>query len=84
METTEIVKMIQDGGFICLLIILAVPKLRKKVFNGDGSKEIREQLTLMETNHLHSLDTKLDRLIEEEIKGNEEVRTLIRVMQNKI
>ena len=81
------IQMVQDIGFVGLLIVLAIPKLRKLIFNGEnGNKEIgqlKDQLNALENNHLHEITAKLDRLIEEEIKGNEEVRTLIRMMKKR-
>ena len=66
-EILTIVDLLQSGGLFALLAILAIPKLRKMVFNGNGNekalKEIRE-------NDLEHIAAKLDKLIETTQKGN--------------
>lgn len=57
----SIINLIQDGGFITLLIILAVPRLRKKIFNGED-KTINTKLDLIESNHLHAISETLKRI----------------------
>jgi hypothetical protein len=40
MDVIQYIDLVQNGGFIGLLIILAVPKLRNKIFgNGNGYQE---------------------------------------------
>ena len=70
MELFNFIDLISSMGFTGLLIILAIPKLRKRIFgNGNGAelKEIKE-------NHLHDIAQKLDRIIEQ----NQEVLIILR------
>lgn len=68
---------IQSVGFIGLLIILAVPKLRKLIFNGGNGAEKR--IKHLEENHLHEIAEKLDKLIEQ----NTEILIIIRDLKDK-
>lgn len=52
-------------GFTGLLIILAIPSLRKKIFNGngDGDKKMQNDLTLIKDNHLHEIKDGNDQIL---------------------
>lgn len=49
------------GLLMGLLVVLAVPQLRKKVFNGNGN--FKKEITEIKENHLHGVDAKLDKII---------------------
>ena len=57
-EVLTIVNAVSGLGFTGLVIVLAIPKLKRLVFgNGNGAKEITE-------NHLPHLEQKMDKIIE--------------------
>ena len=57
-EILPIVNAISGLGFTGLVLVLAVPKLKKMIFGkGNGTKEIT-------TNHLPHLEQKMDKIIE--------------------
>lgn len=63
MDAVQFVSFIQDVGFTGLLVILAVPSLRKKIFNGNGNgdyKKLQNELSSIRENHLHEIKTLLD------------------------
>jgi len=72
-EITAIIEIVQNIGFVGLLVVLAIPKLRRLVFNGNGnSKELKE----IRENHLEHIATKLDKIIDiqtENAKGIDKV-----------
>jgi len=81
-EITGLIEIIQNAGFIGLLIVLAIPKLRRSIFgtNGNGSsKELKD----IKENHLHDIANKLDTLIETQRKGNEDVRKVLFIIERK-
>ena len=50
-EFKQIIDFIQAGGFVGILIILSVPKLRNLIFNGNiSTDEVAEKVV---GNHLH-------------------------------
>ena len=54
-------------GLLGLLIVLAIPKLRRFIFNGNGNEKALKEI---KDNHLHGIEKKLDKLIETTQKGN--------------
>jgi len=54
------ISFIQGLGFSGLLIILAVPRLRKLIFNGDTSG-LKEQIDNIGNNHVHEVGQKVDK-----------------------
>ena len=89
MEILDISKTIVETGSTAVLLavmtILAVPPLRKKVFgglNGDASG-IKDKLQIIEENHLHTLEGKLDKLMEAENEGNLISKEILLVLKNK-
>jgi len=58
---------IQSIGFIGLLTILAIPKLRKFIFNGNDSG-VKKELQELKDNHFHELGQKLERIIEQNVE----------------
>lgn len=68
----NIVDIIQKIGLVGVLIILAVPQLRAKIFgNGNGEiTELKNQISTLQTNHLRHLEEKIDKLTEKEDEGN--------------
>lgn len=89
MEILAIGKAITDTGstvaLIGVLAVLAIPPLRKKIFGGlNGSAEnIQSTLKTIEENHLHTLEDKLDRLMEAEKEGNLISKEILFVLKNK-
>lgn len=74
-EITTTIDAIQGIGFVGLLIILAIPALRKKVFNGNGEyKDLEDKISSLQDNHLHDLSNKIDELMKEERQGNDIVK----------
>lgn len=64
-QVIQIIDFIQNLGFTGLLIILAIPKLRKRIFNGNGHKDIKSDIIkTIEENHFHLVNEKLDGLNE--------------------
>ena len=65
-QAIQIIDIIQSIGFTGLLIILVVPKLKRKVFgngNGNGTTQIKNDIIkTIEENHFHSVNEKLDGL----------------------
>ena len=70
-------KTVLEGGstaaFIGLLVVLAVPKLRAKIFGKNGENgheqtqrldEIEDKLSLLATNHMEHLQKGIDKMIE--------------------
>jgi hypothetical protein len=50
-EIQTFVSILQSGGVIAILVILAVPSFKKKVFGNGDTKELKE----IRDNHLHEL-----------------------------
>jgi len=56
----QIVEWVSSLGFVGVLIVLAIPRLKNKLFNGgDNGKALKE----IKENHLHDMTAKLDKLI---------------------
>ena len=85
METIiPIIDIVQGGGFVSLLIILAIPRLRKMVFNGNGTSNIKADIIKeIETNHFHSVNEKLDGLNDtlKDIRDN--TRDTLNILERK-
>lgn len=84
MEIITIGKAIVETGstavLIGLLVVLAVPALRKKIFN---SETIHEKLDIIQSNDLGHIDNKLDRLMEAEKEGNLISKEILFVLKNR-
>jgi len=86
-EITTLIDFIQNIGFVGLLIILAIPSLRKKIFNGEG-----KIITDIRDNHLHEIkeilkETKDDQKschirIEEKLEDIKEHLIYLKAKQN--
>jgi len=62
MET--VITYIEGIGFVGLLVILAIPKIRKWAgfSNGNGSKEVLKALEEIKENHLHDLGERMTKI----------------------
>lgn len=75
MEALQIINFIQDIGFVGLLIVLAVPRLRQAIFGLNGydrmRKEMQEIHKLMRNEHRTLNDTLTKHMADEaiEMKG---------------
>lgn len=77
------------AALIGVLVILAFPKLKAKIFNGNGYDkkvdDIGKTLLDLETNHLHTIEEKIDKLHEKFdvlIEVNREMLFHIKEMRN--
>lgn len=69
------------AAFIGLLVVLAIPKLRNKIFGNGG--EVEQKLNVLETNHLHTINETLER-IERKMEKLEEINEGIIYIKAKI
>ena len=85
------------GMLIAVMTAMAIPALRKKIFgglNGDAV-DIKDKLDVIQENHLHHIDGKLDkisetidekfsRLMDAEKEGNLVSKEILLVLKNKL
>ena len=74
------------GMLIAVMTAMAIPALRKKIFgglNGDAV-DIKDKLDVIQENHLHHIDAKLDKLMEAEYEGNNVSKEILIVLKNKL
>lgn len=101
MEIFALSKIIVETGstgmLIALLVAIAIPSLRKKIFgglNGDAV-DIKDKLNAIQENHLQHIDGKLDKisekidekfgtLLDAEKEGNLVSKEILLVLKNKL
>ena len=78
-----------SAAFMGLLVVLAFPKLKRRVF-GNGNNDIKKEIDNLKENHLHDVDNKLDKLIDRTDRNcdfiklnNELLRELLFILKNK-
>ena len=75
-------------GMLAQKMGLPIVPFIKRYFgiNGNGNKEIealKSQVTLLQENHIHNLEEKLDKLMEKENEGNLISKEILMVLKEK-
>ena len=77
-DIVTIIDFVQSIGFTGLLIVLAIPKLRRFFFNGNG---VEKDIKAIKENHLHDIAEKQDKLLEQQVESLFILREIKRILE---
>lgn len=82
-EIATIIQFIQDIGFVGVLIILAIPKLRQKIFGMNGYDIMKKEMCGL-ADKMSRFETRLSKHLDDEEAEMKEVHTVLSDIKSDI